>query len=120
MREYMMLTATFNYCPHDDDQLDPGIAPTVRLLRKYNVETIESCQGGEGHCLSDPTVIFDGDRSEGFRALAVALRHGLDVLHLRRRWSIIDGEPTGPVWEMTFRSCPIIDPAILESPKETE
>jgi len=44
-----------------------------------------------------------GEHSEGFRALAIALEHGLPVLDLRRYWAIIDGEPTGTYWELTFR-----------------
>jgi hypothetical protein len=32
----------------------------------------------------------------------VALQHGLRVLDLRRIWSIQDGEPNGPYWEITF------------------
>ena len=82
--------------------LDRGIAPTVNLLRKANIETFESCEGGEGHAYPEPTIRFHGDRSEGFRALAVALQNGMDVKSIRRIWAVIDGEPTGPWWEMTF------------------
>ena len=35
-------------------------------------------------------------------ALAVAAENALQVQALRRTWPIIDGEPTGPWWEMTF------------------
>ena len=87
-------------CPPD---LDPGVAEYVRVLREYGVETFESCQGGEGHAAAEPVVMFFGDRSEGFRALDVALKHGLPVLDLRRYWQIIDGEPRGPYWELAFR-----------------
>lgn len=82
--------------------LDPGIEPIVRTLVDAGIETFESCQGGAGHAYPEPTVRFHGDRSEGFRALAVALQHGLRVLDLRRIWSIQDGEPNGPYWEITF------------------
>lgn len=84
------------------DQLDPGIAHAVRVLCEGGIETFESCQGGAGHCYPEPTVRFFGERAEGFRALAVAADHGLPVLALRRTWPIVDGEPTGPWWEMTF------------------
>jgi hypothetical protein len=47
-------------------------------------------------------VRFHGERSEGFRALAAALQVGLKVSALRRVWPILDGEPTGPWWELTF------------------
>lgn len=82
--------------------LDPGIAAAVETLRDGGIETFESCQGGEGHAYPEPTVRFHGDRSEGFRALAIALRADLPVFTLRRTWLIEEGEPTGPVWEITF------------------
>ncbi len=84
------------------DDLDPGIRPFVEVLQSAGVETFESCQGGEGHSFPEPTIRFHGDRSEGFRALAVALRARLPVAVLRRIWTIDDGEPTGPRWELTF------------------
>jgi hypothetical protein len=82
--------------------LDPGIAPVVMTLRRGGIETFESCQGGPGHAYPEPTVRFYGERGEGFKALSVAMAHGLRVLHLRRVWPVIDGEPTGPWWEMVF------------------
>jgi hypothetical protein len=82
--------------------LDPGIAQQVEILRAAGIETFESCQGGDGHAYPEPTVRFHGDRSEGYKALAVALQHGLRVSELRRTWPIIDGETTGPWWELTF------------------
>jgi hypothetical protein len=85
-----------------DPPLDPGIAPYVTVLRAAGIETFESCQGGEEHSYPEPTIRFHGDRSEGFRALAVALQHDLPVGDLRRTWPILDEEPTGPHWEMTF------------------
>lgn len=87
----------------EESPLDPGIRDYVEILMAGGIETFESCQGGEGHCMPEPTVKFHGGRGEGFRALAVALAHDLPVLDLRRYWSIIDGEPTGPYWELTFR-----------------
>lgn len=87
-----------------DPPLDPNIAPVVELLAAAGVETFESCEGGEGHAYPEPTVRFHGDRSEGFRALAVVLRAGLPVSDLRRTWPIVEQEPTGPWWELTFRS----------------
>jgi hypothetical protein len=89
-----------------DDQYDPpldvGIAQEVETLRAAGIETFESCQGGSGHAYAEPTVRFYGDPSEGFRALATAIKAGLQVAAIRRAWPIIDGEPTGPWWEMTF------------------
>ena len=82
--------------------LDKGIANAVLALRGAGVETFESCAGGDGHSYTEPTVRFHGDRSEGFRALAAALQAGLRVTGLRRTWPILEGEPTGPWWELTF------------------
>lgn len=84
--------------------LDPGIKFYVEILNIAGIETFESCQGGKGHSYPEPTVRFYGDRSEGFRALVVAQSHGFPVSALRRTWPVVDGEPTGPWWELTFRT----------------
>jgi hypothetical protein len=83
--------------------LDAGIVWAVRVLRDAGIETFESCEGGPGHGLPEPTVRFHGERSEGWKAFAAATENGLPVLAVRRAWPIVDGEPTGPWWEMTFR-----------------
>lgn len=84
------------------ESLDDGIREAVRTLAEAGVETFESCQGGDGHAFPEPTVRFHGETSEGFRALAVAFKYGLNVLSLRRAWTIEDGEPTGPCWELVI------------------
>jgi hypothetical protein len=88
-----------------DHPLDPGIAPAVRALWAAGVETFESCDGGPGHAYAEPTVRFHGDRSEGLRALACAIQADLRPSELRRVWPILDGEATGPYWELTFPRC---------------
>ena len=102
-----MLSTFIN--PQDDPDLhgleyplDEGIAEYVRILRRAGVETFESCEGGPGHARPEPTIRFHGERAEGFRALSVAIQHGLPVSDLRRSWSVEDGEPTGPHWELAF------------------
>lgn len=85
-----------------DPPLDAGIVRAVEVLSAAGIETYESCQGGDGHAFTEPTVRFYGDRSEGFRALDIALKNGLPVRDLRRFWSVIDGEPVGPHWELVF------------------
>lgn len=90
------------YSAGDDRGLDERIRPVVAALRAEGVETFESCEGGVGHAYPEPTVRFFGDRAEGYRALAVTVRLGLTVTALRRTWPIVEGEPTGPWWEMTF------------------
>jgi hypothetical protein len=82
--------------------LDTGIKDIVLTLLRNGVETFESCEGGVGHSFPEPTVRFEGDSSEGLRALSVALAHGLPVAELRRTWGIVDGLIHGPWWVMTF------------------
>jgi len=82
--------------------LEAGIGDMVLTLRKHQVETFESCEGGAGHAYPVPTVRFYGDIAEGFRALAAAMKEGLPVEELRRVWPIHNNEPTGPWWELTF------------------
>lgn len=82
--------------------LDEGVADIVLALMSEGVETFESCEGGEGHAFPVPTVRFHGQAHEGLRALSVAMRLGMPVSQLRRVYDVIDGEPTGPHWELTF------------------
>jgi hypothetical protein len=85
-----------------DPPLDPGISRVVQILNANSIATFESCQGGPGHAYPEPTVRFHGDRAEGYKALAVALQNALPVAALRRVWPVIEGEPTGPYWELTL------------------
>lgn len=85
-----------------DPPLDPGIEHAVVLLCENGVETFESCQGGPGHAYPEPTIRFHGERAEGYRVLSIALTNALPVKELRRVWPVIDGEPTGPCWEIVF------------------
>ena len=82
--------------------LDEGIKREVEILRENGIETYESCEGGPRHAYPEPTVRFHGQKEEGFRALAIALQNGLKPSKLGRVWTIIDHEPTGPEWEITF------------------
>lgn len=90
----------------DIEGLDAGIAHAVGVLRRAGVETFESCEGGTGHAFYEPTIRFHGHRDEGFRVLALAMQNGLRVSALRRFWGVIDGEPTGPHWEIVFVAAP--------------
>lgn len=88
------------------DNLDEGICKAVMLLRKHGIETFASCEGGAGHPYLEATIRFHGERSEGFRALAIAMQHNLPVRALSRVWRLLDGEPSGPIWELTFHQRP--------------
>ena len=95
-----------------DMPLDPGVKTYVETLHAGGIETFESCQGGAGHSYPEPTVRFHGDRTEGFRALAIACQNAMPVRALRRAWPIVDGEPTGPCWELVFYApAPVTSPA---------
>jgi len=85
-----------------DLPLDAGIRKAVLILNASGIETFESCEGGVGHAYPEPTVRFSGEPEAGFRALAIALTYALPVSAIRRIWTIQDGEPHGPYWEMTF------------------
>jgi len=84
----------------DIEGLDPGIRRPVHLLIRAGIVTFESCEGGRGHHFPRPTIRFFGGKEEGFRAYAVLEYGGLSVDTIRRYWSVIDGELTGPAWEV--------------------
>ena len=83
-------------------KLDRGIERAVHILVDAGIETFESCEGGKEHSYAEPTVRFYGGKGEGFKALSAALQAGLKVCDLRRVWPVLDDEPTGPWWELTF------------------
>lgn len=87
-------------------KLDFGVRKTVELLREAGIETFESCEGSAGHCFHEPTIRFHGHLEAGWRALGLCLTWGLPVANLRRYWSVEDGEPHGPHWEIVFSQRP--------------
>lgn len=87
-----------------DPPLDRGIETYVHALADAGVETFESCEGGAGHTYYEPTIRFHGGVDAGFHALAVTAKRGFPVTALRRTWLVVDGEPTGPYWELVFGS----------------
>lgn len=88
--------------PQFDPPLDAGIEPFVKYLVSKGIETFESCEGGSNHAYPEPTVRFHGARPEGYRAVSYALEAGFHVAALRRVWPVLDGELTGPYWELTL------------------
>jgi len=90
------------FAPDIDMELDPGIRRAVLILRRAGIETCESCEGGVGHAFPDPTIRFHGSTWAGYRAFAIAMEHGLPVLHLRYSYGVEGGQLGPPRWEMTF------------------
>jgi len=85
-----------------DPPLDVGVRRYVQALVRAGVRTFESCEGGRGHAYPEPTIRFHGGERAGRLALAVALRADLPVAALRRTWPIVEGDATGPYWELVF------------------
>ncbi|MEZ5934518.1 MAG: hypothetical protein R3F54_21770 [Alphaproteobacteria bacterium] len=92
------------FMPELDIPLDRGIRRYVLKLRMAGIETFESCEGGEGHAFPEPTIRFYGNSGAGFKAISAGVDFGLPISSLRRVWDMIDGEVSGPWWEMTFRT----------------
>ena len=90
--------------PVDVDGLDVGIRRAVVVLHDAGLNTFESCEGGEGHAYTEPTVRFYGAVCEGWTGLGALASYGLPIKRLSRTWVMEDGEPAGPFWEVTFRS----------------
>ena len=111
-------------------EVDAGIQKVVVILNMFNITTLQSCEGkydvdgknsnlflGSGeHCYAEPTVDFDGTINDGFRVFALMREHGIGVNSFRREWRVIDGEPTGPIWSMTFtrRMKPMTEQEIVD------
>lgn len=90
------------HAPAVDMELDPGIRDAVLILRAGGIETFESCEGGAGHAFSEPTVKFYGSSWAGYRALAVAMEHGLRVRRVQMVYGVVNGHPEGPWWELVL------------------
>lgn len=90
------------YAPSVDMPLDAGIRRYVLALRSGGVETIQSCQGGEGHPCPEPMVSFAGGTGAAFKAYGVSRDFGLPVCRLQMYYSLNDGVLEGPTWELIF------------------
>lgn len=71
----------YNMYPLDVDLL---IEPAVKILNEHGFKTFESCQGGEGHCFSEPTVRFYGLEFDLIRAYEILSCYGLNVHEAKR------------------------------------
>ncbi len=88
--------------PQTDSPLDPGIKEVVLILRSEGVETVESCEGGEGHPYKEPTIIFHGNPYEGFRAYTIVKNHGYLIDSLAYEYIESDGWLKGPYWRLVL------------------
>jgi len=90
------------------DGLDPEIRPAVEILNKHGFKTIESCQGGEGHCFSEPTVCFEGSEFDLIRAYEICEQYNLCLLEghrVYRKTPFHDSDETteiGITWREPF------------------
>jgi hypothetical protein len=73
-----------------DLAIDPLIRPAVDLLREHYIETIESCQGGDGHCCLEPMVRFVGEEIDLIRAMEICLAAGMHVFEGRKVYRKIE------------------------------
>jgi hypothetical protein len=72
----------------DYEELDPGIAWTVKFLREAGVHTVSSCEGGDGHPYDEPMVRFRGDPAEAKRVAELTWREGLFPFEISRAWHV--------------------------------
>lgn len=82
-----------------DLAIDELIRPAVDLLRKYGIETIESCQGGEGHACLEPMVRFTGDEIDIIRAMDICIAHGMYVSEGRKVYRKIEDITEADNWQ---------------------
>ena len=82
--------------------LDDGIRDKVYILMSNGFETLQSCQGGEGHACPEAVVMMGGSYAEGFKAYGILTEMGHAPNEMRRTWRIIDGELQGPYWNFIF------------------
>ena len=64
--------------------VDDGIRPVVEILNNHGFKTFELCEGGKGHCYSDPTVRFYGSEIDLIRAFEICLCYKLNVFEVKR------------------------------------
>lgn len=71
---------------HTENGLDPGVQPWVVYLMLNHVETLESCEGGEGHCRGLPWIKVRKDQL--FLAYGLLNVARVPMNSLSVRWNI--------------------------------
>ena len=86
------------------EHCDPGIRKVVEILREHDVETCQSCQGGDGHPYQYPTVDFIGVPGQEFIAFGKAIMLGLPVTELSIHWDtgLTSTLAEGPTYRLEF------------------
>lgn len=79
--------------------IDELIKPAVDILRENGFDTIESCQGGEGHACLEPMVRFNGTEFDLIRAMEVCYVYGLCVSEGRRIFGKLQDVYQNDDWE---------------------
>lgn len=86
--------------------IDAGVRFAVRVLHAAGIETCQSCEGGQGHAYTEPSVDMRADgphRAGGFRALSALADYGLHVRRIELVWDVVDDLPTERIWRVVLR-----------------
>jgi len=70
---------------HASELMDPGIIRVVRIFTEHKIETCQSCQGGEGHAYTRPSVDLT---YQPWEALGVASHYGIPVTRISHIWNV--------------------------------
>jgi hypothetical protein len=95
------------------DNVDELILPAVKVLNEHGFKTFESCQGGEGHCFSEPTVRFFGSEWDLIKAFEICQAYNMVAFQARRVYlkediydnhgvGELNGMPRGRGWGIPF------------------
>lgn len=97
--------------PFNEGDIDEGILPAVKIMRKHGFETFESCEGGGEHAYAESTIFFYGNEFDCLRAYEICILHNLNVDYVGR---IFQKEELnkGEVWNEPFNKI-----AFLRHPK---
>jgi hypothetical protein len=88
---------------HASELMDPGIIRVVRIFTEHKIETCQSCQGGEGHAYTRPSVDLT---YQPWEALGVASHYGIPVTRISHIWNVdpdSDEPRDSPIWRIEFR-----------------
>ena len=64
--------------------VDEIIKPAVKIMLEHGFHTFESCQGGEGHSFTEPTIRFNGTEFDLIIAYELCKHYKLNVSCVRR------------------------------------